>query len=489
MFVQVLGVAIVFRRRRAALLWGAYVLCYLAGIVAVGFVVPWALLPIGVLVAGTTALGLGYGRDSYGIAEGLPHGRMPLVNIRAILDREYFVKRAERDGPVFKSRSPSMPSPTVCVVGLPRAVDLLREHEDHLVPVGHPFDALMSGRLLRHMQGNDHRYYRRILRDLFDGEILSQCQPDIEAIVADALGALSVASMRDEARGIEPHDALEIDLVLQVFLRLLLGLEPGSESARRPTELFVSIDQDMTGLPQARRFDTLEAATRELEGTIRQVGAVIRALIDEGTEPTPSFLSSLLRSHPDALDDPTVVSNLIFTFRGGAMDLGGLLHWIMKLLADNQVWLVALRETADPIELANRVVMESLRMEQSELLYRYVAEEINIDDSVIPAGWLLRICVRESHRDPEIFDEPRRFDPDRFTRQYSRTEYSPLGTLSHTCLGAGLVHAVASTFVRRLALDYDLSVVSDGRPVFAVHWRPSRRHRVVLRPRNPAPIP
>ena len=484
MFAKAMVVHIVFRRRRSSLQRAAYLLCYLAGIVVVAVVEPWFLVPVALVAAAATALGLWTGRDSYGVAHGLPRGKMPFVNLAAILDREHFVQRAERDGPVFKTTNPAMPSPTACVVGLPRAVALLRDNEEHLAPVGGVFDELIPGKLLRHMQGDAHRHYRRILRDAFDGEVIEQCQPEIEAILADGFAALSAESTRRRARRIDLHDTLERDFVLPVFLRVFLGLDPESEIAHRSLKLFLLIHQDMTGLPRGARLDRLQRVTLELDCIIRQLGEATATRLDDEVGTSPSFLSALLRSHPEALDDPTVVRNFIFTIRTGAIDVTGLLHWALKLLAENPRWLVALRETDDPSELADRVVMELLRHEQSELLYRYTTKDIELEGSVIPAGWLLRVCVRESHRDPEVFDEPTRFDPDRFRRPYSRTEYSPLGMLGHTCLGAGIVQTVASTFVRQLALDHDLSTVSDGRPVFAIHWRPSRRHHVVLRPRS-----
>ncbi len=46
----------------------------------------------------------------------------------------------------------------------------------------------------------------------------------------------------------------------------------------------------------------------------------------------------------------------------------------------------------------------------------------------IPAGWLVRICVRESHRDPASFAEADRFDPDRFKGSGPDSDvYAPLG--------------------------------------------------------------
>ena len=81
-------------------------------------------------------------------------------------------------------------------------------------------------------------------------------------------------------------------------------------------------------------------------------------------------------------------------------------------------------------------MLETLRLEQSEFLYRRVVKPLEIDGYRIPPGWLLRILVHESHRDPTVYPEPDRFNPDRFlARTFDKTEYSPFGADAHGCNG------------------------------------------------------
>ncbi len=105
---------------------------------------------------------------------------------------------------------------------------------------------------------------------------------------------------------------------------------------------------------------------------------------------------------------------------------------------------------------------------------------------VIPKGWMVRICVRESHRAPAVFDEPDTVDPDRFLRRgYTREEYAPFGLHRFTCLGEHLTRTVARVFACELVQGYDWTVVADGPPEFGSwqHWTPSTAFRITLRPR------
>jgi cytochrome P450 len=144
-----------------------------------------------------------------------------------------------------------------------------------------------------------------------------------------------------------------------------------------------------------------------------------------------------------------------------------------------------------PVDPATAFVMETLRLEQSEYLYRRVSRPIDIDGHRVPAGWILRLCVNESHRDPTVFADPDRFEPQRFlSRAYSRTEYSPFGGHTHGCMGAHVAYFLGRLLVEELALGYAWTVVSDG-PIergsrHRDHWRPSARRRIAMRSRVPA---
>jgi cytochrome P450 len=89
--------------------------------------------------------------------------------------------------------------------------------------------------------------------------------------------------------------------------------------------------------------------------------------------------------------------------------------------------------------------------------------------------------VQESHRSHDAFDDPDRFDPDRFLVPPDRTRYSPFGVYRRLCPGEHLSRGIARQLVVELASGYDLEVAGDGSPEFSgFHWRPSSRFRVRL---------
>ena len=48
--------------------------------------------------------------------------------------------------------------------------------------------------------------------------------------------------------------------------------------------------------------------------------------------------------------------------------------------------------------LCTRIVLETLRLEQSEHIYRRTTSSVTVADRTIPAGWIVRVGVHEAHR-------------------------------------------------------------------------------------------
>jgi cytochrome P450 len=277
------------------------------------------------------------------------------------------------------------------------------------------------------------------------------------------------------------------DLVFGAFTRLFFGIAPESDAAERLRALYPVIDFRN---PAGASPRAIEAALQEIAGVVhRERARAQRPEPGEGPPPR-AFLFELQRALPGALDDATVVRNLIYILHTGANDVIGLLHWVVKILSEHPAWIHRLRQEAaaapaaagDGEPLASRIVSECLRLEQSENVNRGAHADVPFGGFLIPKGWLVRVCVRESHRSPDVFPDPDRFDPDRFLgRRYTRAEYSPFGLPPRPCLGDHVTGVVARLFVTELA-EYDCVVTSDGPREFSgfQHWAPSPAFRVRL---------
>lgn len=424
-------------------------------------------------------------RPSYGTSRGLPPGSLALLPLEAWTDSLYYQKQAERFGPVFKVSH--FFHPMVCVMGLDRALELLREHDDvSLRSPQHPFSSYLPCGILRGMPVDQHKHYRGVVQAGIRPEIFRASEPWIAAAIRESL--LHIAA---QPAGVFPEPYLQ-KMIFRVFVRLILGLEPGSPAHK-----------EFESLAQVIGAATLRPATLRWMPSHRRVLRALtatHALLQQqraewkraGAAP-PCFFAEIARSHPEAAADPALTGNLVFIAHASSVDLMGLAQWLLAMLIDHPEWIEPIRAEAattphDENGIANRFIKETLRLEQSEHVYRRVLRDIHFQNLRIPKGWLLRIGVRESHRSPAVFPHPEAFQPDRFLDpQPQKTAYSPFGFLRRACLGEQLTRFIARLFLYELLQGFDLHQSARASEEFrGWHWTPGSAFRITLHPR-PAP--
>jgi cytochrome P450 len=179
------------------------------------------------------------------------------------------------------------------------------------------------------------------------------------------------------------------------------------------------------------------------------------------------------------------MGNLAYLLEAGHYDLYSLWHWMLRMLAAHpqaQAGYAARTDRVAREAWARAIVLETLRLEQSELLYWRVAEDIAFEGWLLPRGTVLRICIWEGHKDDATFPEPFRFAPERFIgTRHGLDAFAPFGLGSRRCLGADLVVGLSAMLVRTLLDRWHLERVADGPPLKGpYHWQPGRAFAVRL---------
>ena len=88
-----------------------------------------------------------------------------------------------------------------------------------------------------------------------------------------------------------------------------------------------------------------------------------------------------------------------------------------------------------------------MRLEPSlRAIYRRSKQATSVDGVLVPSGAALEIHMATLNRDPDVFEKPYRFDPDRpNVRRHLALGYGP-----HACLGAGFVRRVVGVSLTHL---------------------------------------
>ena len=465
---------------RTYLPWSGLIVA--VGLVALGLAAiaaarwPFVLHVLAILAAATALGAWVRGRPTYGRGRGWPPGSLALGrSFDAITRRDYYREQARLHGPVFKSSQ--FGRPVVCIVGLDTARDVFRS--EALGGARLPYNRLLPRGSLRYMDRDTHDVEAPFFRSVLSGVDLELHEELARESCRSALAALSHAS-RERDEGAAPGEEIRA-WVFTALASLFWGLE--STDPRLP-----ALDRAQQGLrlsrgggPRWRR-----AILRHLD----EVNEIARDRAREWSSDTPpasaNALAGALAADPRALDRPVRASNLALVFRLANGDVTSLIHWLLAQLTDHPRWQEMVRD-ADRDDVASRIVQETLRLEQSEYLYREVVGPLEVGGFRVPAGWLLRVCVQESHRDPRFFPDPDRFDPDRFAGPPpSRRAYSPFGVDEHGCMGVPMVHFLGRIFVEEVCRGYEVRLTRDA-PLergtrHRDHWRPGSARRVRLTP-------
>jgi cytochrome P450 len=423
-------------------------------------------------------------RPGRGRARRLPPGSLSLLPFGYVTDPYFFQQQIDRFGKIFKMNQFGIgagPNPLrgllqpVCCVDLKRGIEILRDHDKRLTPPSIPSSRFIPKRYLREMLPEDHLRYRHLFSSAFVPAVIDESAAFIAEHVRASLLQMADTSAAGANRGLAPERPLTA-MTLGVFLRCFFGIFPDDRRYERLKKLFGVIDLSN------RNDREVTAALEELARILRQQADQARA----GYEDQPrSFLGEIARTDDSALDDLSVMRNLIYIAQASWIDTAGLIVWLFKELCDHPAWCDRFSEDISSQkckreELSTRIVKETLRLRQSEYIYRKVLEEIPVADFVVPRGWLLRVCVRESHRNPRVFENPNTFNPDRFLdRRYSREEYSTFGASRISCLGEHLTMSLGRIFVEQVAESVATTVLRDGPPEYRRwHWKPSSKWRV-----------
>jgi cytochrome P450 len=419
-------------------------------------------------------------RPGSGRSGSRPPGSLGLKSsLDAIVDRSFYAGQAKRHGPVFKMAQ--FHQPVVCIVDIGKGRELLKRESESLVLAPLPISAEIPRGFIRYMKPDDYAVYSQLFRSAFSDGVLDANRDFIHDSVRRGLGRLVVATDAGQSDGVDPRESVE-RLLLTVLLRIYFGDGVAPDDRDVVEACCRDIGSDK---PVGRAGSPARLALQTFDRLIREHGA--DRSFTHGDP--PSVWSEILRLEPNAATDSTTIGNLLLLLEASRDSIGGLLMWILKNLAGSpesiDVVRGAERGAASVKEPTECVVLETLRLAQSEYVYRKVIKPIEFDGFEVPKGWFIRICVAEVHTQDPPFDRPQVFDPTRFEgRRFSRDEFSPFGLDHHACLGAQLTMFVGRVFVDVLARDFDARVVSDGAPERGNrhwnHWRPSSELRVSL---------
>jgi cytochrome P450 len=351
----------------------------------------------------------------------------------------FFARQRERFGPTWSLRLPGFPPAVVtadrsAIKALLTGDPLGKRHaNDLLAPVLGP-RSLMLLEPLEHVQrrklelppfhGDRIRVYAERIRELMGAEV-------------DSWRSGEVVAVHPRAR----------QLTLAVILELVLGVRDEA-LRRRLADIFDSLDSPLSNLglflpewfTRRRRWNLLAEAVAwrkvdRLDELLHEHIAQVRR--DPAIAERTDVLSMLV--HDTDLDDAELRDELVTLVAAGHETTATAIAWAADLLAHHPEVAARLREgKRDDVQATAKEVLRARTVAYISA-GRHSLEPLPIGHWVVGPEVAILVDAQGLHGDPELWDEPSAFRPERFLdNPPDAYGYLPFGGGAHRCLGAAL---------------------------------------------------
>jgi len=216
------------------------------------------------------------------------------------------------------------------------------------------------------------------------------------------------------------------------------------------------------------------------------VGLLVQARRLEGTEGRDDLLSRLIEGMADdagPAGQRDLRDQVVTMLMAGHETTAKALTWTLVLLDRHPEWArrlddelttvlgdrVAAAGDLAQLPLCRRVIQESLRLYPPVwLLSRRSVRDDELGEFHVPAGTLVCVSPYILHRDERFWDDPARFDPDRFTdrRSAARPDYAylPFSGGPRQCIGRHFAMLEAQLVLATIRRHVRLALV-EGHPI------------------------
>lgn len=300
-------------------------------------------------------------------------------------------------------------------------------------------------------EGELWRRQRRLMNPEFRRERIAAFRVTIEATVDEMLDDLERLS-----RGGRTIDITDwaMNLLATVTMRVLIGgeIEPATLVRLRDAFAFI-LDRVLTGIVTRKLPAWFPVPGTKRLGEARQtIDEIILSMIAERraqSEPGNDLLGLLLTAADDdgVMSDRQLRDEVIITYGAGYETSAWTLAWGLMLLAQHPETVAELQAEVDrhedlmSIPLLDATVREILRLyPPGPMLPRRAVVDEELLGYPIPAGTTVAVSPWLIHRHPELWPNPRRFDPRRHLASTSRPRlaWMPFGAGQRICIGRGL---------------------------------------------------
>ncbi|MCB0038020.1 MAG: cytochrome P450, partial [Anaerolineales bacterium] len=236
-----------------------------------------------------------------------------------------------------------------------------------------------------------------------------------------------------------------------------------------------------------------------------QIRVVIARKRQQGAEDSGDVLSMLLHAADDAgdrLSEDELIGHANVLFVAGHETSSNALTWTLFLLAQHPEVMTAVYEELtdtlhgeaptivqlEELNLLDRVIKESMRiLPPVPASGRLVVQDTELGGYPIERGHEVLFSHYHTHHDPQIYEVPERFDPDRWlTITPTAHEYMPFSAGRRMCIGSAFaqmeIKIVLAMVLQRYRLQLQPQLKVD--PLAGITMGPQNGLPMIVRPQD-----
>ena len=241
-----------------------------------------------------------------------------------------------------------------------------------------------------------------------------------------------------------------------------------------------------------RRVRRFEAALARLDKTIySMIEQRRRGSVDRGDLLSTLLLATDPEGDGGGMSDRQLRDEAMTIFLAGHETTANALAWTWYLLAQHPAVEEQLRRELSEVlggrppspadyprlQYTEMVLAESMRLfPPAWAVSRYSIEDVTIGRWHVPKGSIVLTSPWVTHRHPDLWPDPERFDPLRFTPEAKaarpKLAYFPFGAGPRICIGEGFAWMEGVLLLAALAQRWRFEVISEPEPQALITLRP-----------------
>jgi cytochrome P450 len=404
----------------------------------------------------------------------LPPGSLglPLIGdtLNFLQDSQFAKKRYQQYGPIFKTSI--FGQPTVFMRGQEANLFILSNDNQYFVATSPASTRALLGPLSLSLQtGANHINRRKLLYQAFGPRALVGyigAMEDITQRYLEKWEKMETMTWYPELR----------NYTFDVAAKFLVGIENGSETALGHN--FETLAKGLFSIPWDLPFTLFGKAKKGRKLLLAELEKIIgdRQL---GTPSGKDALSLLISARDDegnSLSLDELKDQVLLLLFAGHETLTSALTSFCLLLAQNPDVMAKVRAeqqqfpATEPLTLEQLKQMTYLEQVLREVLrlvppirgvFRKVINACEFGGYEIPKGWTVTCGINPTHHDSQLYPEPERFDPDRFSLERSPKPFSyvPFGGGLRECLGKEFARLEMKLFAAKIIREFEWELLPD----------------------------